>query len=205
MRRLLVPATLLVALFVSAPARAASLTIDSVQVNPNSEFTIGIRAVDFEDLFTFGFDLTFDAALLRATSITDGGFLATALPDPLPPDAEIGVAFSPGTISPGLVSLTLGSIFGPSEIQGGASGSGALAFVTFQALAAGTATLALDNVFLFDSSSPSGEPITGVTLGMGRVTVANPQPVPEPSTLALLGVGLVAVARKRLKGKPSVN
>ena len=116
--------------------------------------------MDITELFTYSFDLTFDATILAATGISDGGFLSTALID----SPDVGVTFIPGTISPGLITLTLASIFGPLE-QGGATGSGALAFVTFQAIGVGTANLALANVLLLDSTFPAGQEIADVTLG----------------------------------------
>lgn len=195
MRRRLIIASLLfiAALLVAAPARAASITFESLVANQGDEFTLGIRVTDITDLFTFGFDLVFDPTILRATSIVEGDFLASGIDT-----QDGGTVFFPGEFSEGLLSLTLGSLFGPTQL--GASGSGILAFITFQSLLGGDSNLALSNVFLLDSTG-TGTEIPADIIN-GSVTVAPPTSVPEPSTLGLLGIGLAALARKRLRRNP---
>jgi Cohesin domain/PEP-CTERM motif len=199
-RRLLVATALGVALFVSSPARAASITFDSSLPSPiaqGSQFQLAIRVLDIADLFTFGFDLSFDSTVLEATSIAEGDFLPSAVTDPLG-----GTFFIPGTIIPGLVSLTTSSLFG--ETQLGATGDGVLALITFRALADGDSGLSLLNVFLADSTIPAGNPIAADVIN-GVVRVAAPTPVPEPSTLGLVGIGLAALARRLRRKAPVAN
>jgi Cohesin domain/PEP-CTERM motif len=191
-RRLIFPALLIAGLLVATPARAASISIDSLVVNQGDVLTLGIRVTDITDLFTFGFDLAFDPTVLQATSIVEGDFLSSAINT-----QDGGTFFGPGAISEGLVSFTLGSLFGPTQL--GASGSGALAFITFQALTGGSTSLSLLNVFLLDSTGTGVEIPADILSGL--VTVA-PTSVPEPSTLGLLGIGLAVLARKRLRRHP---
>jgi PEP-CTERM motif/Cohesin domain len=193
-RRLIVPSLLFIAaLLVAAPARAASITFESIVANQGDEFTLGIRVTEITDLFTFGFELVFDPTILRATSIVEGDFLASGIDT-----QDGGTVFFPGEISEGLLSLTLGSLLGPTQL--GASGSGFLAFITFQALLGGDSNLALSNVSLYDSTGNAT--VIPADIVNGSVTVATPTSVPEPSTLGLLGIGLAALARQRLRRNP---
>ena len=213
MHRGLVAAGLLVlGLLTASPARAASITFDSVSVPQGSDLTLAIRAIlePGEDLFTFSFDLFFDASILTATSVTEGEFLKSALtdfpvpePDPEDPDAPppFGTDFFSGLISPGSITFTLGSLFGDA-VTIGATGEGVLAYVMFQATGAGPSGLTLANVAFFNASD-SNDPFP-TTIVNGDVQVGTPTPVPEPSTLGLVLVGL-GVMRRRLRRTKTVE
>jgi hypothetical protein len=178
-------------LWCAAPARAAVITFDSVAVGENGEFTLEIRVSDVDDLFTFGFDLVFNPAIIQPVAVAEGSFLSSGLT----PGGEI-FFFGGDTSTLGLLSSVSGSLFNQAL---GASGSGILATITFQSLVAGNAGLEFANVFFFDSAFPQGNLIP-VDLLPGVVTVGA---VPEPSTLLLVGLGLAALTRSRRRRRAS--
>jgi hypothetical protein len=79
--------------------------------------------------------------------------------------------------------------------RGGATGSGVLLRLSFQAVAAGHSDLALNNVVLLDS--PLAELQTASIDGTIDVSA-----VPEPASAALLGMGL-AVLTAKVRRRPS--
>ena len=201
-RRLLLPGLLVAGLLVSSPARAASITFESLTVNPNDVFTIGISITNVVDLYTFGFDISFDPTVVSAPIVSRGNIFTGA-----DGECDIAFCFSPGLLlsddggPAGVVSFILDSLIGsvPGLSLAGAPPPNTpllntLVFLTFHALGGGgDAAISIANVFLLDSNGAS---IDDVTTTNGIVGVATPTSVPEPSTLGLLGLGLLVLARR---------
>ena len=139
--------------------------------------SLDITVSDITDLYAFQFDLAFNPAFISTVSIAEGAFLLS-----------VGTtAFIDGVIDNvgGTISSTAGTLVG--EISG-ASGSGILASITFQADALGTSNIALSNVIFQDSNLVDITPT--ITQG-GAITVI-PANVPEPTTLILIILGLAS-------------
>jgi hypothetical protein len=150
-------------------------------VPPGSTFTVdivisGVSAA--APLNAFEFDLFFDPAVLTAVSVVDGGFL-------LSPVFTIQEII--GGLSVEFAEVTLGPF--------GASGSGALATITFDATGKGESVLDLDNVIL---SAPFGVEIVPTAIEDGFVNT-----IPEPNAALLFATGFAAsgMALRRARGR----
>ena len=143
-------------------------------VAPGSSFSIDI-VIEYVDpvapLNAFELDLFFDPSVLSATSAVDGGFLL---------DPTFVVQNSIGVMSVEFAEVTL--------LPFGASGSGVLVTITFDAIGGGTSVLDLQNVIL---SAPFGVEILTEAINDGAVSV-----VPEPSSALLFSVGMLVVGGK---------
>jgi general secretion pathway protein D len=143
-------------------------------------FTVDVVVSDVVDLFAFQFDVEFDPAIVAATGITEGPFLAGGGPALFIPAAIDNIG---GSID-GTVSTLLGVV--------GVSGTGVLASVQFISLAVGVSPISLSGVTLFDLALA---PIDATTVA-GAVDVTLPPTVPEPSTWVLLGAGFVVLRQR---------
>ena len=149
--------------------------------------SVPIDIAGVTDLFAWQFDIRFDPSILAATSIGEGSFLLGAG----------STFFVPGLIDnvAGLITFSSNSLLG---MGGGRTGDGLLATLSFQAIGAGTTSIALQNLTLLDSQfneilyiSRDGAVVIGAATG-----------VPEPDTLSLtllaaLGVGLAQWTRRQ--------
>jgi hypothetical protein len=154
-----------------------SLVTAPAPVAVGSTFDVEVLVSDVVDLYSYQFTLTFNPSLFGATAITEGPFLGTA-----------GATFGdPGTISnaDGTISFVFSSLIGPVP---GASGSGSLAHITFQALGGGTSALTFSDAIFIDSALEDID----VSLVDGTL-----QAVPEPASFLLFGAGLAAVGAAR--------
>ena len=148
------------------------------------EVDIVISGVDAgAPLNGFELDLDFDPAILAAISVVDGGFL-------------LGPVFvvheSVGSLSVEFAEVTLGSV--------GATGSGVLATIGFQAIGTGSSLLDLNDLIL---AAPFGLPIPTAAVNDGTIAAA---PIPEPSAAILFVVGGLIVShtvRTRRGGRRS--
>jgi Cohesin domain/PEP-CTERM motif len=156
----------------------------SNSVVAGSSFFLDVNITGVTDLFSFSFDLAYDPALLAVNEIVEGGFLQSA-----------GTFFSAGDPPAGgsvtnIFDVVLGAV-------SGVDGDGTLARINFTALAAGTSTVSLSNLFMLDST------ISGISASTldGSVTASVPtaSPIPEPGTMVLVGTGLLAAWRGRRK------
>ena len=156
-------------------ATPINLSIGSGTVANGGTITIPIDISGVTDLFAFQFDLSFPALNLQALSVSEGPFLSSSG----------ATFFIPGFIdnSAGSITFIANTLIGLST---GASGSGSLAFVDFQAIASGIALLDMSNVVLLDSNLAD----ISSTQTSGTVQINN---VPEPGTIWLLAMGLPAV------------
>jgi len=149
---------LLVLVIQTAAAQAAT----DVYVNPvhtdtslGGSFSIAIDISTDDNIYAAQFDLLFDNTILNATSATEGSFLKQG-----------GAATYPIiTIDNSLGKISYASTrFG---VQTGATGTGSLLAIDFDAIGAGTSGLDLDNVELVD---PGLQPVTAtVTDGSAKV------------------------------------
>jgi Cohesin domain len=154
----------------------AGISPGSANVVVGQTFDIPVSVSQVSDLFSFQFDLSYDPIILELQSISEGSFLPTAG----------STFFLPGTIdnTAGTATFTADSLVGAIS---GASGDGALAIFSFEALTAGTSALTLSNVVLIDSLQ--NEIPFGTTDGQVIVSSA----VPEPRLLPVLGAMLASV------------
>ncbi len=158
---------------------------DTLTLAAPAQFSVDIvvSGVDpVTPLNAFELDLDFAPAVLRALSVSSGGFLRAP---------TIEVENDVGTTSVGFAEATL--------LPTGASGAGVLASVLFETVGGGTSALDLNDVIL---SAPFGVPIPTAAVRDGKVAVtgAGPEPIPEPSAAALFALGSVLVAH-RLAGR----
>ncbi len=158
---------------------------DTLMVTDPAQFSVdivisGVDAVT--PLNAFELDLDFAPAVLRALSVSSGGFLLAP---------TIVVQNDVGTMSVGFAETTL--------LPAGASGEGVLASVLFETVGGGTSALDLNDVIL---SAPFGVriPTADVQDGKVAVTGGGHEPIPEPSAAALFALGSVLVAH-RLAGR----
>ncbi len=110
----------------------------NVTTTPSQNFSINITAINVLDLYGWEIRMTWDPNLLNLISATEGPFLSSH-----------GDTFF--TIAENLTTGTLvidGTLLG---LVPGVSGSGTLAFVTFQSMIIGQCSLNLYNVTLIDS------------------------------------------------------
>jgi len=152
-----------------------------------STVTYNIEIDDIADLSAYQFSLNYDARYLRAVSVTEGGFLATA-------GTTYGGVLGVGEPA-GLIDFVFNSLIGDVP---GASGSGLLASITFEAIGVGTSGLSFFDIIFLDSEFND---IAGLTaLGGEGVVIAEPGgpvDVPEPASYLLFGAGLLGAAALR--------
>jgi len=148
----------------------------SITVHHGDTFDVDVWISDVDastPLNGFEFDLFFDAAHLSAVSVVDGGFLAAPV---------FTFQNTIGAVSVEFAEVTLG--------PGGASGSGALATISFLVQGPqGASALDLQNVVL---SASFGVPIATAAIVDGAVGV-----VPEPTGAVLFAVGLLVAGSRR--------
>jgi len=184
MRRTLILIPLVVALItLAAPRATLADAVLSVSTSPGSisvgdTFTVDVNITGVTDLSAFQFDLTFDPTLLSATNVTEGTFLSGGGP----------TFFIPGTIDNvgGSIVFNADTLLSSPP---GVNGSGSLAVFDFTAIANGTSTLDLANIFLLDSTLAN----INFTANNGSVTIGTPA-VPEPGTLTLLISAIISLA-----------
>lgn len=176
---------------VQAWATTLSVTTTPGTTTPGSTISVAVNVADVADLAGYQFSLNYDQSVLHFTGYSAGGFLGSG-----------GAATDEFYVSddPGSVSYVIGTLFGDETV----SGSGALAYFTFEALGAGVSALTLSDVLLLDSNIND---IAATVIG-GSVTVEMPPTgdVPEPASWMLMGVGLVAAGalRKRRVAVPAL-
>jgi hypothetical protein len=174
----------------SLPSLADS--VPTLSINPvsssasaGSSLVLDVNISNITNLYGFQFDLSFAPGTLSAISITEGSLLT----------AGGFTFFLPGSIdnTAGTIAFTANSLLGPGP---GVDGSGTLAILTLSALAAGTSSIELSNVFLLDSNL---NPIK-FSLQNGSVTVTTGSvATPEPNSLVLLIAGIaIALFSRRV-------
>jgi hypothetical protein len=136
-------------------------------------------------LGAFDLDLTYDASVLSAASVTLTSFLG---------DAIQGADLS----TPGFIDLFVISLLSPLELDALQPESFVLATLSFDAIALGTSLLALTQVVAGDAFGAD----LGATAGSGSITVTSSQtPVPEPSLIGFLLMGALGLALRRRRSR----
>ena len=177
------------ALLLGASTQAWAAPILSFSTGPaaqvGSTVTYNIAIDDIADLYSYQFSINYDARYLRALNGTEGAFLGTA-------GSTVSGVLGMDT---GLIDFVYGSLIGPIP---GATGSGLLASITFEAIGAGTSALSFADVIFLDSV---GDDIAGLTALSGQGVVladpGGPVDVPEPASVQLFGAGLAGAAALR--------
>ena len=177
------------AVLLGATTQAWAAPILSFSTGPaaqvGSTVTYNIAIDDIADLYSYQFSINYDARYLRALNVTEGAFLGTA-------GSTVSGVLGMDT---GLIDFVYGSLLGPTP---GASGSGLLASITFEAIGAGTSALSFADVIFLDSV---GDDIAGLTALSGQGVVladpGGPVDVPEPASVLLFGAGLAGAAALR--------
>ncbi|MEM8512037.1 hypothetical protein RCH14_001337 [Massilia sp. MP_M2] len=177
------------AVLLGASTQAWAAPILSFSTGPaaqvGSTVTYNIAIDDIADLYSYQFSINYDARYLRALNVTEGAFLGTA------GNTISGVL----GMETGFIDFVYGSLLGPIP---GASGSGLLASITFEAIGAGTSALSFADVIFLDSV---GDDIAGLTALSGQGVVladpGGPVDVPEPASVLLFGAGLAGAAALR--------
>jgi hypothetical protein len=171
---------------------AAAVPVVSIAATPDPAVTgtplaLTVKIAGAVDLYTYQFSLAFNPAVLQATSVTEGSFLATG-----------GVTFfGAGSINngTGLISFTFDSLTG---LVPGVSGNGNLVVLNFNVINPGTSALNFSDVLFLNSL---GADVLPTVQNRSLQAVAA---VPEPSHAALLLAGLLglaAVSRSRSRNR----
>ncbi|QJE03438.1 PEP-CTERM sorting domain-containing protein [Massilia forsythiae] len=150
-------------------------------VPPGSFVGVDVVISDVSDLYAYNFSITFDPKVVDVGGVSQQGFLSSAGP-------TFGTT---GEIdnSTGIISFAGYTLVGP---QAGASGSGSLLHITFNALANGVSSLNFSDLVFLDSNLND----IAVTANPGSVTISTID-VPEPGSWMLVGIGAVAAAALR--------
>jgi hypothetical protein len=129
-----------------------------------------VSASGATDLYGYQFSLNFNPALLHATTVSEGPFLASGG----------ATFFSPGTTDNALgqVSFVFDTLL---SAVAGVNGSGVLATIDFSVLSRASTTLSLSDVLAVDS------------VGNVLPTQTGQLSIPEPGMLALLPIALLAL------------
>ena len=187
----------------AAAAAIISIVPSSTGVSVGDTFTLEVRIDVPDNTAGYSFSVAFDPTILSVVSVEDeiGTFYE---------GANQGEFFQKSTDIDnvaGTVKEVSAILFQPNP---GVSGSGILAFITFNALGAGVSAVtpyfdmtvvpALDGLFapdLFELIDTSFVP--------GQVTVrGTTPPVPEPASVLTLSLGLgTALARRRRQNRPT--
>ncbi len=143
--------------------RLLTFSPDDVQVGDDEgPLVVDVIVQDVNDLAAFEFSVTYDPAVVHVAGVNLGGFLGSGgrSTAPLGPDIDN----TSGQVAFGAFSYGAG---------GGASGTGALAVITFTLQATGTTPLAFENPQLLDTlnyeipTSPQGGQIQVVRYPFG--------------------------------------
>ena len=133
------------------PTLVAQASKASVAVNETFTVTVTLDTKTYE-VSAVDLKLTFPSATLQAQSVQAGTFLASVL--------------TPGATGTGTATITLGS--GTTAVKG----TGAIATVTFKALAAGAPTVSFSSETQIAAKGQSGnvvDTMTGATVSIGGV------------------------------------
>jgi general secretion pathway protein D len=174
----------------AAAASAATIQIDPVSSATSLGATVDVKVSisDVLDLYAYQFDLAFDPAVLSASMVSEGSFLAVGG----------GTFFVPGAIDnvAGTITFTVNTLLAPVP---GVNGTGSLASIQFVGKVVGVSAVRLSNVLLINST---GADIAAV-IENGSVAVV----VPEPSSAVFLLTGVVGVLayRKQCCAGPRVD
>lgn len=150
MRKVLSFAPVLILLAATTAFADGVVTLSPGPVGAGQHFTVAVNITGptvkdvpsgVSDVYAFELDVSFPSSLVQARRVADGTFLSGG-----------GTTyFSKGTIDNG--SGTISHIFGTLvSAPSGASGSGTLVNITFQAVTAGTPEITLTKVTLLDSN-----------------------------------------------------
>lgn len=143
----LAPAVLLLA--ATSAFADGVVTLSPGPVGPGQRFTVAVNLTGptvkgvpsgVSDVYAFQLSLSFSSSLIQARTVAAGNFLSTAG----------SPYFSGGAIDNG--AGTVSNVFGTLvTVPNGASGSGSLATITFQGIAAGTPQITITKITLLDS------------------------------------------------------
>jgi hypothetical protein len=147
---------------------------------PGDPLTLDVDISSITNLYSYQFSIQFDPTVLKATSVTEGGFLPSAG----------STLFLPGTMSSGSISFVGDVLLGSLD---SATGSGTLATLHFTMLMKGTSAVTLSDVLMLDSGLSDIE----AAIQNGQVG-AGPTGVPEPGTSALAAIALAGVLVLRM-------
>ncbi len=167
------------AMAATASAQTAGPVLSLVATpNPGvvgSPVSVAVAITSVVDLYAYQFSLSFDPAVLQATSVTEGAMLPSG-----------GTTFFvDGSINNtlGSISFTAGSLIGALP---GVNGNGVLANIGFNVTQAGSSPLNFSDVLLLDSNLLD----IAVQVQNGTLVTA----IPEPGTWLMFGLGLAGVA-----------
>lgn len=179
-RKLFQVAALLAVTLRMAEGATISVSPAATNVALGNSVVVNVNIADVADLYGFQFDLTFNASVLSAVSVSEGSFLVSG-----------GNFFSGFTDNVGgTVTFVANSLSGPVA---GVTGGGLLASLTFDSVGVGTSLIFASNVILLDSvlgDIPVSE------INDGSVTVESGA-VPEPAAIAYISLAFGAMGLVR--------
>jgi hypothetical protein len=164
---------------VCAQAFAGPTLTTATTATTGAMVDVDVTIADIADLYAYQFTLNFDQALFKVTGVSEGAFLATA-----------GATFSDSGLvdnGNGTISFVFNTLLGP---EAGASGSGNLLHITFEALGAGSSALGFSELMFLNSA------LNDINVDVAPSSIQT-QAVPEPASYLLFGAALFAAGALR--------